>query len=118
MELIGTAGISSDEEIPRVNGEMRRYGVFLKPWRADALLHLYRHLDLIHAATRNPNGNPIRTRVQLMRTRGSGKVPKKLPLDCYNPLFLREATILEREFLEPRADYGVENLLSAVRRLQ
>ncbi|KAI0703514.1 hypothetical protein C8T65DRAFT_696744 [Cerioporus squamosus] len=42
-------------------GQGRQYATFDKPWRASSLVHLYRHLDLVHAATRNPNGNPIRT---------------------------------------------------------
>lgn len=107
---MGTAGISSDEEIPSHPGQGRQYATFDKPWRAQALVHLYRHLDLIHAATRNPNGNPIRTRHRTLRVRQSMTPPKGLPIDCYNPLFLNRCTPLDMQVLRPRPPIGVDEL--------
>ncbi|RDB30751.1 hypothetical protein Hypma_005819 [Hypsizygus marmoreus] len=115
VEDVGTAGISSDEEMPGVRP--RQYRIFEKPWRSDALCHLYRHLDLIHAANRNPNGNPIRTRHRTMRTRGSAKPPKGLPKDCLNSRYLDQITILEREFLQMTHACGIERMLTEVQRL-
>jgi hypothetical protein len=112
---IGSAGISSDEEIAGVHP--RQYAIFEKPWRAEALCHLYRHLDLIHAANRNPNGNPIRTRHRTMRTHQGIKPPKKLPEDCFNGMYLRQISRLEREFLKMTGSVGIEALLSEVQRL-
>ncbi|RDB14507.1 hypothetical protein Hypma_016611 [Hypsizygus marmoreus] len=115
VQRIGTAGISSDEEIP--GARPRQYTIFEKPWRADALCHLYRHLDLIHAANRNPNGNPIRTRHRSLRTRGSQKPPKGLPADCFNSRYLGQITRLDKEFLCMTGTFGVERLLTEVQRL-
>lgn len=88
VNAIGTQGISSDEEIPLPAGNGKQYSTFAKPWRREALVSLYRHLDLIHAATRNPNGNPIRTRLRTAMVHEDMVIPPKLPEDCYDMLYL------------------------------
>jgi hypothetical protein len=115
VEKIGTAGISSDEEIlPRAPGQQRRYAVFEKPWRAEALCNLYRYLDLIHAENRNPNGNPIRSRQRTMQSRQRRKAPKGLPKDCYDQLFLEQQTVLQRQLLQIAPSVRVGALWSGI----
>lgn len=91
-------------------GHGRQYATFDKPWRAESLVHLYRHLDLIHAATRNPNGNPIRVRHRTIRVHEPMTVPKGLPVDCYNALFLNRCSALDRQMLRPKPAIGVDEL--------
>ncbi|RPD52503.1 hypothetical protein L227DRAFT_568553 [Lentinus tigrinus ALCF2SS1-6] len=110
MKAIGTVGISSDEEIASPPGQGRQYATYDKPWRASSLVHLYRHLDLIHAATRNPNGNPIRTRHRTLRVREPMTVPDGLPIDCYSPLFLNRCSALDMQMLRPKPPVGVDEL--------
>ncbi|KAI0745550.1 hypothetical protein C8Q76DRAFT_688603 [Earliella scabrosa] len=110
IKEVGTVGISSDEEIPSLPGQGRQYATYDKPWRAQALVHLYRHMDLIHAATRNPNGNPIRVRHRTLRVRQSVAAPKGLPIDCYDSLFLNRCTPLDIQVLRPRPPVGVDEL--------
>ncbi|KAI0365294.1 hypothetical protein BV20DRAFT_982669 [Pilatotrama ljubarskyi] len=105
---IGRGGISSDEEVQLPFGDPggRRYATFDKPWRPEALVHLYRHLDLIHAVTRNPNGNPIRRRIRTQRVHADLTVPKGLPIDCYNQLYMHSRPSLERFTLKPKPRSG------------
>lgn len=115
INAIGTRGISSDEEMPVPSGHGKQFATFDKPWRAQALVSLYRHLDTVHAATRNPNGNPIRTRHHTFRTRENMVVPKELPKDCYNPLYLDHLEPRERHLVRPGPSCGIEELYRRVR---
>ena len=110
IEKVGTAGISSDEEIQTLPGQGRQYATFDKPWRTASLVHLYRHMDLIHAATRNPNGNPIRIRHRTPRVHQPMNVPKGLPIDCYDPLFLNRCSALDKQVLRPGSPVGIDEL--------
>lgn len=114
IKTIGTAGISSDEEVPALPGQCRQYATFDKPWWATALVHLYRHLDLIHASTRNPNGNPIRLRHRTLRVRENMTVPKGLPIDCYNRVYLNRCSALELQMLRPKGAIGLSELWARV----
>ena len=71
---------------------------------------MYRHLDLIHDAMRNPNGNPIRTRHRTLRVRQPMTVPDGLPIDCYNPLFLNRCSNLDIQMLRPKPPIGIDEL--------
>jgi hypothetical protein len=117
VELVGTAGISSDEQLVTSIGQPRQYAIFEKPWRSDALCTLYRHLDLVHAVSRNPNGNPIRTRVRTLQVRQRRKVPPGLPRDCYSDVYLDNCTVMQRELIDAGKPYGVKQLLAEVQRL-
>lgn len=117
VDMIGTAGISSDEEVETLLGQGRQYAIFEKPWRPSALIHLYRHLDLIHAATRNPNGNPIRTRHRTHRVRRKTMAPIGLPIDCYDPLYITRCTRMERTLLQAKPRIGLDDLLLRVQEL-
>ncbi|KAI1782720.1 hypothetical protein LXA43DRAFT_1068339 [Ganoderma leucocontextum] len=83
-------GISSDEEGEPSRGRVREYLVFDKAWRSKHLVEIYRWLDGKHAEMRNPHGAPIRTRfLRPGHTRENATVPKGLPVDCYDPAYLR-----------------------------
>lgn len=115
IDTVGTQGISSDEEV-QIPGETgKRFAVFDKPWRSQALVNLYRYLDMIHAATRNPNGNPIRARYHTHRVRQGLIVPKRLPADCYNHRYLNNLEPLDRHLIRPGPNCGVEDLYMKVR---
>ena len=79
------------------------------------LVNIYRFLDMVHAATRNPNGNPIRTRYQTAEVRENVVVPKFLPIDCYDPLYLETLSDVDRHLLQPASRYGLEALYMSMR---
>ncbi len=114
VDTIGSQGISSDEEVPAPAGRGKEYAAFAKPWRRQALIHLYRYLDLVHATTRNPNGNPIRTRYRTARVREDLVVPPKLPEDCYDTLYLTTRPPAEVHLLRPAPPCGIEELWMSV----
>lgn len=116
VQILGTAGISSDEEATAAPGQMRQYTVFEKPWRAEAIDHLYRYLDLVHASTRNPNGNPIRQRHRVLGNCGRDKPPSNLPADCYDPIFMERVPPMRRRLISPSKPFGVEQLWRNVQR--
>lgn len=112
---IGTQGISSDEEVPVPSGRAKEFATFDKPWRSQALVHLYRHLDMVHAATRNPNGNPIRTRYHTPRVREDMAIPQGLPVDCYDGLYIAALPPREKLRLRPGPRCSLEELYMRVR---
>ncbi|KAJ2998723.1 hypothetical protein NUW54_g7007 [Trametes sanguinea] len=115
MDTVGTQGISSDEEVPAPPGTGKVFATFDKPWRQKALVGIYRHLDTIHASTRNPHGNPIRVRYHTSRIRDTMVVPKHLPADCYDPLYLRSLEPSTTYCLRTRPPVGVEELYLALK---
>ncbi|KAI0323430.1 hypothetical protein GY45DRAFT_1341449 [Cubamyces sp. BRFM 1775] len=117
IDLVGSQGISSDEEVTIPGHYGKSYAVFSKPWRPPALVNVYRHLDMVHAATRNPIGNPIRTRYLTANVRSKVVVPKFLPIDCYDPLYLQTLSDVERHLLQPKPAFGVEELCMNLRAL-
>ena len=114
MAAVGTEGVSSDEEGEpslRRGGRAREYLVFDKPWRAKHLVDIYRWLDRKHMETRNIQGAPIRTRVfRPGVTRGDAVVPRGLPLDCYDKVYLRSLSCVQRRVLHPEPAASVEGL--------
>ena len=81
------------------------------------MVHLYRHLDLIHAATRNLNGNPIRTRHLTGMRRGVVDIPRGLPQDCYDAQYLNGRPHLELYLLQPEPPIGLADISSLVQGL-
>lgn len=114
MQTLGTAAISSDEEEATRPGQTRKYNVFEKPWRAEAIGHLYNYLDMVHQVTRNPNGNQPRQRNRLIGNIGRGKPPPQLPIDCYSASFLKNYPELQKRLLNPSRPARVEKLWSDI----
>ena len=114
VAAVGTEGISSDEEGEPSHGRRgraREYLVFDKSWRAKHLVEIYRWLDRKHAETRNIQGAPIRTRIfQPGITRRDAAVPRGLPIDCYDGVYLRSLPGVQRRTLHPEPAVNVESL--------
>ena len=117
-ELVSAAGIdaiSSDEEGEPSRGRVREYLVFDKAWRSKHLVEIYRWLDGKHAEMRNPHGAPIRTRfLRPGHTRENATAPKGLPVDCYDPAYLRSLSGVRRRVLHAEPAVGVEGLWLAL----
>ena len=114
VAAVGTEGISSDEEGEPSHdrwGRAREYLVFDKPWHAKHLVDIYCWLDRKHAETRNIQGAPIRTRIfRPSVTQGNTAVPRGLPIDCYNGVYLHSLPSVQRRTLRPEPAVNVESL--------
>ena len=111
---VGTEGISSDEEGEPSRGRRgwaQEYLVFDKPWCAKHLVDIYHWLDRKHAETRNIQGAPIRTRIfRPSVTRGDTAIPRGLPIDCYDGVYLRSLPGVQCRTLHPEPAVNVESL--------
>ncbi|KAI0713030.1 hypothetical protein C8T65DRAFT_574203 [Cerioporus squamosus] len=108
LQKLGVDGMSSDEE--EEGAPLRRYRVFVKPWRSKVVTEFLRILDALHrryrqkAGAGTKRGSPPRLRY-LCLDESTSKAVEKLPINAYDETWYATLKGLRKDDIAAKAPY-------------